>query len=123
MRTFSRFVGIVAVALVLAACGEGLLHRVDQQQGNLVTEQMILQLKPGMDREQVLFIMGQPVLKNSFDSDRWDYIYTFAPKSRRPEKRFLTLYFDEDKLSRLIGNHELLARNFEEKPEDSEETE
>lgn len=88
----------------LTACGDGLLHRIDQQQGNVLTEDMVAQLKPNMDREQVLFIMGQPVLKNSFDSDRWDYIYTFAPGSRNPEKKQLTLYFEDNKLVRLVGS-------------------
>ena len=123
MKHTKLLITIVVAASLLTACSNSLLHRLDQQQGNLVTEQMIKQLKPGMDREQVLFIMGQPVLRNSFDSDRWDYIYTFAPKSRSPEKRFITLYFDEDRLNRLVGNHDLLGRNFEDLPEDPEELE
>lgn len=123
MKNSSQLFAILITACLLTACGDSLLHRLDQQQGNLVTEQMIKQLKPGMDREQVLFIMGQPVLRNSFDSDRWDYIYTFSPQSRSPEKRFITLYFQEDRLNRLVGNHDLLGRNFEDLPEELEEEE
>ena len=98
----------ISVALLLVGCTSGLLHRVDQQQGNLVTDRMLEQLKPGMNREQVVFIMGQPILKNSFDSDRWDYIHTFAPRSRKPERRFITLYFEDGVLERLVGNYELV---------------
>ena len=97
-----------AFVLLLAGCSDGLLHRADQQQGNLVTDRMIEQLKPGMDRNQVLFIMGQPVLKNSFDSERWDYVYTYAPRSRNPEIRQLTLYFQNGSLNRIIGNYKEL---------------
>ncbi len=103
----------ISVALLLVGCTSGLLHRVDQQQGNLVTDRMLDQLKPGMNREQVLFIMGQPILKNSFDSDRWDYIHTFAPRSRRPERKFITLYFEDGVLDRLIGNYDLAERESE----------
>ncbi|MYD43104.1 MAG: outer membrane protein assembly factor BamE [Gammaproteobacteria bacterium] len=96
----------------LVGCSDGLLHRVDKQQGNLLTQDMVAQLKPGMDHEQVLFILGQPVLRNSFDTNRWDYVYTFAPRSRRPEKRLLTLYFKDGKLNRLESNNrEFLPAN------------
>ena len=106
--TIYRLLLCAFAAATLVGCADGLLHRLDQQQGNLVTERMIEQLKPGMNREQVVFIMGQPILKNSFDSDRWDYIYTFAPRSQTPEKRYLTLYFEEGQLTKLVGNYELM---------------
>lgn len=99
---------LLLFACLLGGCSEGILHRVDQQQGNLVTRTMIKKLRPGMTREQVLFVMGKPILKNSFDSDRWDYIYTFAPRSKNQEKRYLTLYFDEGVLLRIEGDPELL---------------
>ena len=118
MVIYRSLIFIVA-ALTIVGCTGGLLHRVDQQQGNLVTERMIDLLKPGMNREQVVFIMGQPILKNSFDSDRWDYIYTFAPRSQTPEKRYLTLYFEEGLLTRLVGNYELMEEVSEDNPEDS----
>ena len=113
----SRTVATLATVLLLGGCSDGLLHRVDQQQGNLVTRTMIKKLKPGMTREQVLFVMGQPILRNSFDSDRWDYIYTFAPRSTNQEKRYLTLYFEEDLLSRIEGDLELLMDDEEESDE------
>lgn len=117
--TFNRSLICFLAALTIAGCAGGLLHRLDQQQGNLVTERMIELLKPGMNREQVVFIMGQPILKNSFDSDRWDYIYTFAPRSQTPEKRYLTLYFEEGLLTRLVGNYELVDGDSEDTPEDN----
>ena len=106
--TINRSLICIFAVSTLVGCADGLLHRVDQQQGNLVTDRMLEQLKPGMNREQVVFIMGQPILKNSFDSDRWDYIYTFAPRSQTPEKHYVTLYFEGGLLSRLVGNYDLL---------------
>ena len=108
-----RSFGTMIVVGLLTGCTTGLMHRVDQQQGNLVTERMLEQLEPGMNREQVVFIMGLPILKNSFDSDRWDYIYTFAPRSRTPEKRYITLFFEDGILVRLVGNYEALDKNTE----------
>ncbi len=99
---------VCILVIALAGCSDGLLHRIDLQQGNLVTEQMIKQLKPGMDREQVLFVMGQPILRNSFDPARWDYIYTFARRGQILEMRYVTLYFENDVLTRLVGNYEEL---------------
>ena len=116
--TLYRSLIFIFAASTIVGCGEGLLHRVDQQQGNVVTDRMIEQLKPGMNREQVVFIMGQPILKNSFDSDRWDYIYTFAPRSQTPEKRYITLYFEEDFLARLVGNYERMESDSEDEPEE-----
>ena len=116
--TLYRSIVCSFVALTIVGCANGLLHRVDQQQGNLVTDRMIEQLKPGMNREQVVFIMGQPILKNSFDSDRWDYIYTFAPRSQTPEKQYLTLYFKDGLLTRLVGNYELMEAESEDEPEE-----
>ena len=118
MTIYRLIIGVFAISTIVG-CAEGLLHRVDQQQGNLVTDRMIEQLKPGMNREQVVFIMGQPILKNSFDSDRWDYIYTFAPRSQTPEKRYLTLYFEEGLLTRLVGNYEKMESDVEDDQEDS----
>ena len=117
MTIYRSLIWIFAVSMIVG-CGDGLLHRVDQQQGNLVTDRMIEQLKPGMNREQVVFIMGQPILKNSFDSDRWDYIYTFAPRSQAPEKRYITLFFREGLLARLVGNYEQMESDAEDNVED-----
>ena len=116
--TLYRSLIVCFAALTIVGCANGLLHRVDQQQGNLVTDRMIEQLRPGMNREQVVFIMGQPILKNSFDSDRWDYIYTFAPRSQTPEKQYLTLYFEEGLLTRLVGNYELMEVDSEDEPQE-----
>ena len=62
------------------------LYRVTVQQGNVITQNMIDQLKPGMTRRQVAYIMGEPVLRNTFNEDRWDYIYTI----------YLPGYYDQE---------------------------
>ena len=63
-------------ALFCSGCSLFGVHRVAIQQGNIITQAMVDQLKPGITREQVAYIMGEPVLRNTFDDDRWDYVYT-----------------------------------------------
>ena len=50
------------------------MYRVVIQQGNVVTQDMIDQLKPGMTREQVSYVMGQPIMRNTFKNSRWDFV-------------------------------------------------
>jgi outer membrane protein assembly factor BamE len=81
------------------------LYRITVQQGNVITQDMVDQLKPGMTRSQVAFIMGEPILRNTFDPDRWDYIYTvYLPGYFEQETR-LSLFFQEDVLSYFTGDY------------------
>jgi outer membrane protein assembly factor BamE len=54
-------------------------YRIDIRQGNYITQEMVAQLKPGMSRDQVRFILGTPLVADIFHADRWDYIYSFKP--------------------------------------------
>ena len=68
---------LVCAALLLSACsmprlGLPRVHKVTVQQGNVITQEMIDKLKPGMSRSQVAYIMGEPVFRNPFNDDRWD---------------------------------------------------
>lgn len=60
---------------LLAGCSFFSVYKRDIPQGNLVTESMVSQLKTGMTREQVVYVMGNPLLDNAFDANQWDYIY------------------------------------------------
>ncbi|MFZ5464688.1 MAG: outer membrane protein assembly factor BamE [Pseudomonadota bacterium] len=80
-------------------------YRIDIQQGNYVSQEMVAQLKPGMTKDQVRFVLGTPLLTDVFHSDRWDYIYLFKPGNRgEPRKRQLTVFFEDGKLSRVAGD-------------------
>ncbi len=82
-------------SLLVGACS---VHRIDIQQGNIVTPEMREQVTLGMSKEQVLFLMGTPLIIDLFNNDRWDYIYTLVkPRSERKEKR-LTFFFQDDKV-------------------------
>ncbi len=76
-------------------------HRIDIQQGNKVTPENFAKLKPGLSSNQVMFILGSPLLKDPFHQDRWDYIYYKKPGNQPVKQSRLTLYFDGDTLSRI----------------------
>ena len=80
------------------------VHRLDVQQGNVVTQEMIAQLQYGMDKKKVRYIMGTPVIKDTFHSDRWDYLFTEQKGGDDMERRQVTLYFENEVLSRVEGD-------------------
>ena len=80
------------------------VYRPDIQQGNVIDQEMIDKLKPGMDKNQVRFIMGTPVIVDPFHNDRWEYIYTYSEGGARREQRHITLYFKDEKLAHIEGD-------------------
>ena len=87
-----------------------LVYRIDVQQGNVVDQQMINKLKPGMDKKQVKFIMGTPLLIDPFHTDRWDYLYSFEPGGGEREQRRVTLFFNGEHLARVEGDIKVTDR-------------
>jgi outer membrane protein assembly factor BamE len=75
------------------------------QQGNVITQDMIDQLQPGMTRSQVSYVMGEPVFRNSFNANRWDYIYTIELPGIFNDERRVSLYFDDDRLAYFTGDY------------------
>ena len=72
---------------------------MESQQGNLLEQQDIEAVKPGMTRSQVRFLLGTPVVQDPFHQDRWDYIYFFRQgRSRTADRRWLIVYFEEDRV-------------------------
>ena len=80
------------------------IHKIDIQQGNVITQDMVGQLRRGMDKKQILFIMGTPIIKDTFNADRWDYIYTFMHGGGGVERRSVTLVFLNGQLDHLTGD-------------------
>jgi len=81
-------------------------YRIDVRQGNMVTQEMVAQLKPGLTRDQVRFILGTPLVADMFHADRWDYVYRFRPGRDQQDlqQRNLIVYFQDGKLSRVDGD-------------------
>lgn len=82
------------------------IYRVPIEQGNIITQEMVDQLKPGMSRSQVEYIMGSSLIKDSFNSERWDYVYTLRKSDLSREQKNLTVFFENDKMSSFVGDFE-----------------
>jgi outer membrane protein assembly factor BamE len=95
---------IVLLALQLAGCGRLAPYRIDIQQGNFVSPEMVAQLKRGMTKEQVRFVLGTPLVTDIFHAERWDYIYLLDRPGEPRERRRLAVFFEDGKLSRLEGD-------------------
>ena len=81
-----------------------IVYRQDIQQGNIVTQEEVDQLQPGMSRRQVRFLLGTPMLVDVFHQNRWDYVYTLTEGWGDMEKTRLSLYFEADQLMRIEGD-------------------
>lgn len=81
----------------LLACA----YKPDVQQGNVLDEKQISLLKPGMTKQQVIFVMGTALLKDPFHKNRWDYVYTLSKNHAPMERRLLTLHFENNILSKI----------------------
>ena len=69
------------------------------QQGNVISTSMIDRLKPGMTKSQVRFVLGNPVIDDSLDENRWDYVYTVQVAGGETQRQALILFFLDNKLS------------------------
>jgi outer membrane protein assembly factor BamE len=103
---------LTVVLAAAFACGCGFVpripgvtpYRIDIQQGNYVSQEMVAQLKPGMTKEQVRFILGTPMVTDIFHTDRWDYVYWREAPNGKRETRKVTVLFEQGQLARVDGD-------------------
>ena len=96
-----RRVLILIISLFFSQLLVSCAYKPDVQQGNTLDDKQIALLKPGMTQQQVVFIMGTALLKDPFHKNRWDYIYTYTKGRGKAERRLLTLYFKNNRLSKI----------------------
>ena len=105
-----RFTVVTLILWVLSACSHVPRvvseYKIDIQQGNVLTQDMVSQLRPGLSKDQVRFILGTPMLADMFHASRWDYAYRLQKGSTgEVELRKFTVFFDADnKLVRVGGD-------------------
>jgi outer membrane protein assembly factor BamE len=110
--TMMRLRGSPAIALLLCGCQMPSMpslpsltpYKMDVQQGNVVTQEMVEKLRPGMTPSQVRFILGTPLVVDAFHKDRWDYVYRFSKAGTLQESRRIVIVFKDDKLARIEGD-------------------
>ncbi|MFC3285607.1 outer membrane protein assembly factor BamE [Litchfieldella rifensis] len=96
----------VALSLV-GGCSYLGVYKRDLTQGNLVTQDMVAELQPGMSREQVKYVMGSPLLEAPFDADQWDYLFRLDEAYGGVDQRRVTLTFANDRLVNITTEGDL----------------
>lgn len=115
--TRSAFTALLLISL-LSGCGAvnsfsfpG-VYRIDIPQGNIITQEMVDQLRPGLTKRQVNFILGTPLVRDTFDQDRWDYVYSFQPGGEDRAQERLTVFFDANgELTHFTGDFQQTPEN------------
>jgi len=108
---------LVGFSLLLSSCGSVTsfafpgVYRLNIPQGNIITQEMVDQLRPGLTKRQVNFILGTPLVKDTFDQDRWDYLYSFQPGGGERVQERLTVFFENDQLTHFVGDFEQTPEN------------
>ncbi|MBC09656.1 MAG: hypothetical protein CMQ39_05750 [Gammaproteobacteria bacterium] len=102
-----KVIAVICSILVSGCSNFGFpgVYKLRIQQGNVVTQQMIDRLKPGMSKSQVRFVLGNPILQDPLKKDRWDYVYTIKVSGEKLKKQTLSIYFAENKLTHFFGNY------------------
>jgi outer membrane protein assembly factor BamE len=114
IRTCLPRAAALAAAALLAACQSWSnyvpdlrsfgVYKLDVNQGNFVTQDMVDKLKVGQTKQQVRLALGTPLLTSAFHDNRWDYVYEYTRLGRRVEQRKFTVFFADDKLARWEGD-------------------
>lgn len=93
-----RLLLVAFITIAIQSC----VYRVDVQQGNLLEDNDVEAVQIGMTRSQVRFLLGTPVVEDSFHHDRWDYIYYFRQGRRRnADRSWLIVYFEGDRVKEI----------------------
>ena len=100
--------------LLLTGCAFPGVYRIDIPQGNVITQEMVDQLRPGLTKRQVTFILGTPLIRDTFDQDRWDYLYSYQPGGGERVQERITVFFDENgELTHFEGDFEQTPENLQ----------
>ena len=101
-----RLIMALVFSSLLTACAEfpG-VYKIDVEQGNIITQEMVDQLRPGMTKRQVRFVLGSPMIEDTFNQHRWDYVYTILRKGKNRDEERISVFFDaSDRLEYFTGD-------------------
>jgi len=110
MKFVVNKISICTIALALSACGNfGSIdfpgvYKIGIPQGNIITQEMVDQLRPGMTKRQVIFVMGTPLVRDPYHQDRWDYVYNYQPGGGVRGQERISVFFVNDELVNFTGD-------------------
>jgi len=96
---------IILISLLLACFSLTGCYRTPVQQGNILKQEDIDEVKPGMTKQQVAIILGTPTIADPFNQDRWDYINTYKTKGKFKKLKKFSLFFENNNLVKTEGNY------------------
>ena len=104
-KIISIFVlGLLAACNNLGSMDFPGVYKISIPQGNIITQDMIDQLRPGMSKRQVMFVMGTPLIRDPYNQDRWDYVYNFQPGGGVRGQERISVLFEDEGLVRFSGD-------------------
>ena len=109
--------GILIILIACSACG--LIYKQNIQQGNALEQEDLDELYIGMNKRQVSFVLGSPSIHDPFTQQRWDYVQTFSRRGGDMIQRTVTLHFEDDLLTEIIGVDQDLSDESTENSDDS----
>jgi len=109
----------VFTTLICSGCG--LIYKQNIQQGSAIEQEDLDELYEGMNKRQVLFVLGTPSVMDPFHQDRWDYVQTFSRRGSDMVKRTVTIKFENDLLIEIIGRDDPFGATIDETPGDANE--
>lgn len=105
----NKLFGLIITLLLLQGCSFPGVFKINVQQGNIITQDMLDTLKPGMSKDQVHYVLGTPAVRNVFDPKVENYLYTYQKGGGDTLRQLIVVHYEDGKYVRHEG--ELLADN------------
>jgi outer membrane protein assembly factor BamE len=80
------------------------VFKIDVAQGNIIEAPQVAQLKVGMTQNQVIYLLGSPMIQDPFQKQRRDYYYYLSQGGNHPTTHHVILYFSDNRLARIEGS-------------------
>ena len=109
MKLTKSILGLMPLAVLISCNNIGSMdfpgvYKIGIPQGNIITQEMVDQLRPGMTKRQVNFVMGTPLVRDPYHQDRWDYVYSYQPGGGERGQERLSVFFIDDQLVNFTGD-------------------
>ena len=98
MKIFKQFFSSLIILLLIFSCSLPRVYEVVISQGNLIDEDMMEKLEVGMTESQVKYVLGSPLIADTFTPNRWDYYTSVTQGNKKFTEKKITLYFEDKKL-------------------------
>ena len=107
MKIFKKSFNYLLTLLLISSCSIPRVYEVIVSQGNIIDEDMIEKLEVGMTESQVNYVLGSPLIVDTFTPDRWNYYTSVAQGEKKFTEKKVTLYFEDKKLIKWVESLDL----------------